>query len=76
MYWVEGRAQSALQTRYSALARRPFQPVYVEIKAQVLPRGSQAPMEGHDGAIRIDTVLTATTQVPLECRPKPGLEQQ
>lgn len=70
IYWVEGPAKSALQSRYSTLARRPFQSVYVELKAQVLPRGNAAPMEGHQATIRIDTVLTATTQVPVECRPK------
>lgn len=70
IYWVEGRAKAALQSRYSQLAHRPFQNVYVELMAQVMPRGNQMPMEGHSGNIRIDTVLTATTQVPVECRPK------
>jgi hypothetical protein len=70
LYWVEGKAKSSLQTRYGELTRRPFQPIYIEIKAQVMPRTTAAPMEGHEGSIRVDTVLTATTQVPLECRPK------
>jgi hypothetical protein len=70
MYWVEGKAKSALQSRYAEKARRPFQPIYVELKAQIVPPGNQAPMEGHEGSIRVDTVLTATSQVPLECRPK------
>ncbi len=70
LYWVEGGAKPALQASYVRIARRPLQPIYVELKAQVLPRGNQAPMEGHVGSIRVDTVLTATNQVPLECRPK------
>ncbi|HMC57117.1 MAG TPA: hypothetical protein VKH19_18200 [Gemmatimonadaceae bacterium] len=70
MYWVAGKAKDALQSSYAEKARRQFQPIYVEVKAQVVPPGDQAPMEGTDGYLRIDTVLTATSQVPLECRPK------
>jgi hypothetical protein len=50
------------------LARRPFQPIYVELTAEVLPRGNQVPMEGHNGNIRVDTVLEARTVVPRTCK--------
>lgn len=68
LYWVEGKASFGLQARYRELARRPFQPIYVELKAEVPARGSQAPMEAHEGYIRVDTVLEARTIVPRTCK--------
>jgi len=70
MYGVEGKAKDALERSYGEKARGQLRPVYVELKAEVLPPGDQAPLEGTEGYIRVDTVLTATSQVPLECRPK------
>ncbi|HJQ20067.1 MAG TPA: hypothetical protein VJ867_06945 [Gemmatimonadaceae bacterium] len=70
IYWVEGRGKSGLQTRYGQIAHRQFQPVYVEANGAVSPPNGQAVMEGHSGNMRIDTVFTVTTQVPVECRPK------
>jgi len=68
LYWVEGKASFGLQARYRELARRPFQPIYVELTAEVLPPGNQYPMEGHSGNIRVDTVLEARTVVPRTCK--------
>jgi len=70
LYRVEGRAKAGLEASYGQIARRPSQAIYVELKAQILPRGNQPPTDGFAGSIRIDTVLTATDQMPLECRPK------
>lgn len=70
MYGVEGKAKDVIEARYAEKARGQLRPVYVELKAQVLPPDGRVPLEGTDGYIRVDTVLTATSQVPLECRPK------
>jgi hypothetical protein len=68
IYWVVGRASFGLQARYQQLTRRPFQPIYVELLAEVVPPGNQALMEAHDGNIRVDTVLEARTTVPRTCK--------
>jgi len=68
MYWVVGKASFGLQSRYRELARRPFQPVYVELLAEIVPLGNQAPMEAHEGNIRVDTVLEARTIIPRTCK--------
>ena len=73
LYWVVGKASFGLQSRYQQLVRRPFQPIYVEFLAEVVPMGNQYPMEGHTGNIRVDTVLEARTIVPRTCKmPSPG----
>ena len=68
MYWVVGNASFGLQSRYRQLVRRPFQPIYVELVAEIVPLGNQAPMEAHEGNIRVDTVLEARTIIPRTCK--------
>ena len=68
LYWVVGKASFGLQSRYQQLVRRPFQPIYVEFLAAVVPPGNQAPMEAHNGNIRVDTVLEARITVPRTCK--------
>jgi len=68
MYWVVGRASFVLQSQYRQMAHRPFQPLYIEIRGEVAPAGGQAPMEGHTGNIRVDTVLRAQTIMPVDCK--------
>ena len=68
MYWVEGKASFGLQARYREITRRPFQPIYVELLAEVQSRSNQALREGHTGNIRVDSVLTARTVVPATCK--------
>jgi len=70
LYLVDGGAKEGLKRSYAEKSRRQFRPIYVELKAQVMPPADKAPVDGTDGYIRVDTVLTATSQVPLECRPK------
>ena len=68
LWWVEGPASFGLQSRYRVLARRPFQPIYVELLAQYQPRSNRMPMEGHDGYLRVDSVLRAQLGVPADCK--------
>jgi len=70
LYLVQGRAEEALRRSYAEKSRRQLRPIYVELKAQVPEPQTQTAPDGTDGYIRVDTVLTATSQVPLECRPK------
>lgn len=58
-----------LEARYKAETRRPRQLMYVELKAQVVPPRKEQTVPGYEANIRVDTVLTATDQVPMECRP-------
>ena len=67
-YWVEGKASFGLQASYREMARRPFQPIYVALLAQVQPPRNQALRVGHTGNIRVDSVLTARTAVPATCK--------
>ena len=68
LYWVVGRASFGLQSRYRVLARRPFQPIYVELIAARADMGNQAPMHAHEGNIRVDSVLRAQLGAPSDCK--------
>jgi hypothetical protein len=63
---LSGKAQSYIETRHADMVSQPNQPVYLEIRGEVIPRPEGA-AEEQRGSIRVDTVLSIASKVPSTC---------
>lgn len=63
---LAGKAQSVVETRHAEMVSQPNQPVYLEIKGEVVPPPEPA-SEDQKSSIRVDTVLTVSLKVPSTC---------
>jgi hypothetical protein len=63
---LAGKAQSSIETRHADMVSQPNQPVYLEVRGEVLPPPEGAG-EDQRGSIRVDTVLSIARKVPSTC---------
>ncbi len=72
MFWVEGDTVTVekLRKAHDTMTQSVFQPVYIEIRGDTVPKDEQYLDPMYTGILHIDTVLTLSGRAPMKCAPK------
>lgn len=71
-YWVEDKSGS-IAAKYNEVAKKPFQPVYFEFTADLLPPATSGPASAYDNIMAVNEVKKYAAGAPdAACKPAEG----